>query len=604
MVKDLIARNDYYTLNGFSPVGVFVAKIGRDLGSTISLANINDEEAKQKKYRGLSFRNFESVENNVGFSSYPDSYKTKLDLTRYSINVGITFMNQFFIIGPFQGGLSTFKNLWGRNGDYTQTSETVCESTLDVATNFSSDGPIGYVRMSTDDMTLLATTTAASQYPDPFLDNYAYRSITSLSSLPNDNTTMITGLTFKNFSMGGLFLSPPDDSVYSSFGQMPYYIILDKNGFGVTGGVFLSPGADLQYSNGQSIIGTKDKSTYYVTSLGTGTGTYFGNPFDVTTNQINIGYYLTAQLTEQGVNKSFFYSYGGFLFDNGAIRLHKAQVVMDQYILTHGFESFIGPSLNSFANVMKTSMSGKVLSDASFGNALLNPGLYFTNSTDVDGNIIMFGYNTSTIRPGSGYYTTGTNKGFVLRSKRHESKIGINLGNIISRPGSGAWTWCDVHSTDSGMQIPLMSTVVFNNYASNLYGKENNVWVLSNSVTGEELLDVKGTPYFIYTFTSPGNFTIYNSVEDSEGNVYTTSKIGYIEVIDHKVKKDLDPNPDYVDSFDYGEPLVFPGRDYQAYKLAKDLEKAQAQIYSDNQVPFGTEFKVIHNPDATFRTDI
>lgn len=604
MVRDLIARNDYYDLNGLSPVGVFVAKIGMDLGSTISLANLNDEETKQKKYRGLAFRNFESVEDNA----YSDAYKTKVDLTRYSINVGIIYMNEFGIIGTVQGGLSTFKNLWRRHGDYTQTSDLVCESTPDVAANFSSDCTIGYVRMSTDDMTLLATTTSASQYPDPFLDNYADRSVTSLSSLSNDNTTMITGLTFKNFTMGGLFLSPPNDSVYSSFGQMPYYIILDKNGVGVTGGIFLSPGADLPYSNGQSIIGTKDKSTYYVTSLGAGAGTYFGNPFDVSdaTNPTfgGIGYYLTEQLTEQGVNKSFFYSPGGFFFDNGAIRLHKAQVVLDQYILTHGFESFITSSLNRFANVMKTSMTGRVLSNASFGNAMLNPGLYFTNSTDVDGNIIMFGYNTSTSRPGGGYYTTGTNKGFVLRSKRHESKIGINLGNIISRPGSGAWTWCDVHSTDSGMQIPLMSTVVFNNYASNLYGKENNVWVLSNSATGEELLDVKGTPYFIYTFTAPGNFTIYNSVEDSEGNVYTTSKIGYIEVIDHKVKKDLDPNPDYVDSFDYGEPLVFPGRDYQAYKLAKDLEKAQAQIYSDNQVPFGTEFKVIHNPDATFRTDI
>lgn len=612
MVRDLIARNDYYNLTGFSPVGVFVAKIGKDLGSTISLTNLNDEETKQKKYRGLAFRNFGSAWNNSGFVDYPAGYKTKVDLTRYSINVGITYTNDFAIIGPQPGGLSTFKNLWGRHQDYTQTSDLVCESTQDVASNFFTDDTIGYVRMSTDDMTLLATTTAASQYPDPFSENLTNRTISSLSSLPNDNTTMITGLTRFNFTFGGIYMKPPDDSDYvnvlGNTISLPYYAILDKNGVGVTGGILAMPGATALNASPQSIVGTKDKSSYYVTSLGAGAGTYFGNTFDVIDNPDptygDIGYYLTAQLTEQGVDKSFFYSPGGFIFGDGAIRLHKAQVVMDQYILTHGFESFISANSNLLANVMKTSMVGKVLSNASFGNALLDPGLYFTNSTDVDGNIIMFGYNSSSLRAGSGYYTTGTNKGFVLRSKKHESKIGINLGNIISRPGSGAWTWCDVHSTDSGMQIPLMSTVVFNNYASNLYGKENNVWVLSNSVTGEELLDVKGTPYFIYTFTSPGNFTIYNSVEDSEGNVYTTSKIGYIEVINHKVKKDLDPNPDYVDSFDYGEPLVFPGRDYQAYKLAKDLEKAQAQIYSDNQVPFGTEFKVIHNPDATFRTDI
>jgi PKD repeat protein len=177
------------------------------------------------------------------------------------------------------------------------------------------------------------------------------------------------------------------------------------------------------------------------------------------------------------------------------------------------------------------------------------------------------------------------------------------MGQIISRPGSGAWTWCDVHSTDKGMQIPLMTTVVFNNYASNLYGKKNNKWILSNSVTGEELLNVKNTPYFIYTFTAPGNYTISNSVEDAAGNVYVQSNPGYIEVVNHKQKNPDDRNPDFVDSFDYGQPEAFPGRDYQARKLAKDLAADQASILNDEIVPFGVGFTVYHNPDATFRQD-
>jgi PKD repeat protein len=153
------------------------------------------------------------------------------------------------------------------------------------------------------------------------------------------------------------------------------------------------------------------------------------------------------------------------------------------------------------------------------------------------------------------------------------------------------------------MQIPLMTTVVFNNYASNIYGKQNNKWILSNSITGDEILNVKNTPYFIYTFTTPGNYTIYNSVEDAAGNVYVQTNPGYIEVINHKQKNPDDRRPDFVNSFDYGEPEVFPGRDYQVHKLSKDLAEEQAAILRDGVIPFGAGFTVYNNPDATFRDD-
>jgi PKD repeat protein len=145
--------------------------------------------------------------------------------------------------------------------------------------------------------------------------------------------------------------------------------------------------------------------------------------------------------------------------------------------------------------------------------------------------------------------------------------------------------------------------VVFNNYASNIYGKQNNKWILSDSVTGAEILNVKSTPYFIYTFTTSGNYTIYNSVEDSFGNVYATTRPGYIEVIDHKVKRPDDRNPDAVDSFDYGQPEPFYGRDYQAQKLDKDLMIEQQRIFKSGVPPFGTQVIIPGNPDATFRSE-
>ena len=153
------------------------------------------------------------------------------------------------------------------------------------------------------------------------------------------------------------------------------------------------------------------------------------------------------------------------------------------------------------------------------------------------------------------------------------------------------------------MQIPLLSTVVFSNYASDIYGKQNNKWILSNSQTGEEILNVKSTPYFIFTFSEAGNYTIYNQVDDSFGNVYAVTKPGFIEVVNHKVKKPEDTNPDYVDSFDYGYPEPFTGRDSQAMKLSKDLAESQIKIMEGNNPPIGTGLVIPNNPDATFRED-
>lgn len=594
-VPNLISRTNEWNNNSYGPVGVFVAKIGRDLGRSVSLANLNDEHSRRLKYRGLNFRNFPATYMSLNYY-YDGISNISLDLTEYSINATITSINNFVSNFGEPGGLSTLKNTWNRTGDYDSVPDVFLNSPNDIVTNWSSDSTIGYIRMSTDDMSLFSVISSKTDYPNSL--GYSYLDSGSINSLKNDSTTLITGSTRNNFTLGGIYLNSPNLDLYNI--SLPYYLIVDKDGVGVTGGVLNVPGySDPQY-NGSSITATSDGSTYYVTSNGYGDGDFMGNTFSPVNKYVQ--YSLTSRITEQGIHMDFFNSLLGFSGNSGLTSIIKTQINDNELVTTYGFNSFISYGSSKPINLMKTSFNGRISSSVTFGNVLSQDK--FTNTIDVDGNIYMFGYNDSGIRAGYGYYTTGKLRGFSLRSKKHVAKTGINLGQIISRPGSGAWTWCDVHSTDSGMEIPLMSTVIFSNYASEIYGKENNVWILSDSVTGEQLLDVKGTPYFIYTFTSAGNYTIFNSVEDSEGNVYTTSKPGYIHVIDHKVKKDHDPNPDYVDSYDYGQPIPLPGRDYAAHKLAKDLEKAQAQFYNNEQVPFGSEFSVFHNPDATFRTDI
>ena len=57
-----------------------------------------------------------------------------------------------------------------------------------------------------------------------------------------------------------------------------------------------------------------------------------------------------------------------------------------------------------------------------------------------------------------------------------------------------------------------------------------------------------------------------------------------------------------VDSFDYGQPEPFPGRDYQVRKLAKDLMIEQNKILKSGNQQFGSDIDMPDNPDATFRS--
>jgi PKD repeat protein len=185
-------------------------------------------------------------------------------------------------------------------------------------------------------------------------------------------------------------------------------------------------------------------------------------------------------------------------------------------------------------------------------------------------------------------------------SEQYEAPIGVNKGQIISRPGTDAWKWCDVHQSERGLEIPLMTTVFLSNYDSSVYGKQNNIWKLSDGITGEVYLDVKNTPYFIYTFVKAGYYSIYNSVQDSFGNVYEISKKAFITVKDHTVKTPNDPNPEVVNSSDYGYPIPPKDRESYIYSLGLELARDQAEYIKANLVPFSSPLVIKDSSDATF----
>jgi len=584
----LNTRTQYWDTNQIICNSPFVAKIGRDLGNTTSFTGlgINSDYLSdiRKSYRGLGFRHFPAKYE----SKRTDVKETKIDVTKYSINLTIKSYINLTASRPAikTADVSTLKNLWRRNSDGYYTSEKILGVPYNISQTWSGDSVLSYVRLSSDDLSLM--TTSDSTTYEIGSSTSSIKNISSTKSMHNDSSTLISGNSNRSFNMCGVdFIST--EGTYNQF-----YLIVDNAGIGLTGGY-------LGGKTGSSYLPrvSNNQSMYYITTEFGGSGSYLGNNFvaDSSTGT----YFLTSGITEQGTQKTFYSTF----IDKSSSLLYLDSVVLsgnDQYYISYrGLD--ISPTfmVTPYRHVIKTDMNGVILDDINFGG--IDPQT-FTLCSDSDGNLFMSGYyTTSSDVAGDGYIYLDPNTGFSLLSKKYKSELGLNMGQIISRPGSGAWTWCDVHSTDSGMKIPLMTTVVFNNYASNIYGKQNNKWILSNSVTGDEILNVKDTPYFIYTFTAPGNYTIYNSVEDAAGNVYMQTNPGYIEVINHKQKNPDDRRPDFVNSFDYGEPEVFPGRDYQVHKLSKDLAEEQAAILRDGIIPFGSGFTVYNNPDATFRED-
>ena len=584
----LNSRTQYWDTNLIICNSPFAAKIGRDLGNTTSFTGlgINSDYTSdiRKSYRGLGFRHFPAKYE----SKRSDLKETKIDITKYSIDLTIKSYINLTASRPAikTADVSTLKNLWKRTNDGYYTAEKILGTTYPISLTWAGDSVLSYVRLSAEDLSLMTTSDSTTYQIGA--STQSIKNISSTKSMHNDSSTLITGNSNRSFNMCGV------DFIATENTYKQFYLIVDSSGIGLTGGY-------LDGKSGTSYLPkvSNNQSMYYITTEFGASGSYFGNNFiaDSSTGT----YFLTAGITEQGTPKTFYSTF----VDVPSSLAYLTDVALsgdDQYYISYKGITITQPFLvTPYRHVIKTDMNGVILDDIDFGGTDLTS---FTLSSDEDGNLFMSGYYTNSLDvDANGYIYLQANTGFSLLSKKYKSELGLNMGQIISRPGSGAWTWCDVHSTDSGMQIPLMTTVVFNNYASNIYGKKNNKWILSDSVTGDEILNVKNTPYFIYTFTAPGSYTIYNSVEDAAGNVYIQTNPGYIEVINHKQKNPDDRRPDFVNSFDYGEPEVFPGRDYQVHKLSKDLAEEQAAILRDGVIPFGAGFTVYNNPDATFRDD-
>jgi len=551
---------------------IFVAKIGKDLGSKSTFTSIPTENYStevRKSYRVNDFRYFPPIGTYPGGTAH-----TSIDVSNYYLNLSVSHSSSLPVT------FSTLKNEWNRTNDLSTSPEFFGDSS---SLDFGS-----YIKMDIDGLSLIDAINTSDG------DSGFY--INSIKSLSSESGVLITGQSNDTFRFAGIDLTHPSPSPYSSY---PFYVLISATGSGIRGEI-IDIGGTSSYNNYSKISSNKSDSTYYLTTIfgdyGQGlTADYIGNQIVLGSSYEN--YLYTAEITQQGVTKNVF-SFNTGVDDRDMSIIKSDKLDNNQYFFAYQNT----PGATSYnIGLVKTNDSGKILDFETLedftGDCLF--------SSDPDSNIFGFGINTSGVTGSTGenggliYY--GSTGGFSTLIQQYYPELGINLGNIISRPGSGAWTWCDVHSSEDYLEVPLMSTIILNNYSSGIYGKNTNTWILTDATTGLELLNLKETPYFIYTFTKSGYYTIYNKVEDSEGNVYEITKPGFINVVNHKEKRPDDSRPNSVDSGDYGAPTPpFNTREYQAMKLNKDLAIQQNEILIKNRTPFGSAITIPNNPDATF----
>ena len=183
--------------------------------------------------------------------------------------------------------------------------------------------------------------------------------------------------------------------------------------------------------------------------------------------------------------------------------------------------------------MLKYSGVGTLLDIVDAGGIAKDEGISL--SIDLQDNIYITGYISGEAQFSNWIASpSGGEDAFIGKISNLRYQKGNKIGNPFSWFGSAAWASGEVKLFAKEFEVPLGSTVVFNPIDSFIPGKKNHVWKLIKGETDEELLNIKDTPSFIWTFNQPGFYDLYASIEDSNGNKSILDKKGYVRVIDHK----------------------------------------------------------------------
>jgi len=571
---------------------IFIAEVEIDLGNKVSYGDLDfsSGDSDLNQFSLKNFRYFPGASGSydpTGIINASYSPPTSIE----SLDLSVT-QNSVRLTSNYSGGLAMLKNNWFNLSDLPYSPEFI----------FSSKSSGTYDRSGS-----FVDMNANLSIRDGFtvgLTGSSTSSVDGLVSLENSLTYLLTGTSTRDVVLNNTVLSHPNPGF-----SYPYFVLNDFNHLSLTGAfVKNSGGTAAAYSTWyKTISGYKSDSNYYVNTLYTDTPTL--SPLSKSPALTGIGTsggvnVLTLSV-KPGGNFTQLSAYEVLPETYGSPFLASISDQSDslpggdQYMALY-YERATGASGGGHS-ITKRNVTGTyvdVVSTFGQGNTGDQSELRMHVSPSLD--VFLAGSSSGASGPNNIPYSSATGS-FVAFLESYKPGVGKDVGNIISRAGSGAWTWVDVHNSDSDLFVPLLSTVFLSNYDSKIFGKNTNTWKLTNALTGEVLLDVKDVPFFIYTFSTSGYYSIQNIVEDCNGNVYEISKPAFVKVVDQTIPAANDPNPEYVNSADYGyrkPPKYISGAEYK--ELSKDLSEEQKRIMLQNIAPFGSALIIKDNPDATF----
>ena len=571
-----------------STIGYFLAEVDFEIGDEISYGGIDfSTETLSSTFCLKNFRTFPGANSSYDPAGNPaGTLPTIVGKSDLSVS-----QNSIRFTGNIVGGISTLKNDYENTNDIPNAPEflfTPYSNSTYVSSGFVVDvNPDFYLKSGA----VVGMTGGAS-------------SLDTITSLPNGQTFLLTGTANYDLNYGNLEVSHATGGF-----SYPWFILSNNSNQGLTGSFFAnSSNGDSNYTSWINTSASfSDTSKFYTAMLFTGNGTlenYNGTSLSVegASGAVNTAIFsvspggkLNLESSYEVLPYTYEYAYNATISSAEGVRAN------DSYYLAVNYQYTPGTTGNGNI-IIKRSVTGTYVDEFSTFPADPNSGTQSPLKMSVapDLNVFLAGGNSGITGPTGLPYPAG-NLSFVSLLESYKPPVGVDMGNIISRAGSGAWTWVDVHDSDSDLYVPMLSTVFFSNYNSAIFGKQFNRWVLTNARTSEVILDVKQTPYFIYTFTRSGYYSIQNTVEDAAGNVYEIAKPAFIKVVNQSIPRADDPNPFLVNSADYGYVPAGRGFENEAEKLDKDMLEQQIQIRLQNIPPFGSGLILKDDPDATFR---
>jgi len=571
---------------------IFIAEVEADLGNKVSYGDMDfsSDTSPLNQFSLKNFRYFPGASGSFDPSGVIDAnFSPPSEIVNLALSIS---NNSVRVTSNYIGGISTLKDGWLDLSDLPNSSPFVFSS---------KDG--GTYDRSGSVIDLDSGLSLRNAYGVGLTGN-STSSLDGISSLENSLTYLLFGTSTRDVISRGITFTHPNPG-YS----YPFFILNDFNHSPLTGAfVKNSGGTGSGYTSWYNTIsGYKSGNQYYLNSLYTDSPTLSpaspsGVLSDIGTsggaNMLTIslkpgGTYMMLSSSEV-LPESYGSPYLSSISDQSDALPDGDQYTAIYYPQTAGVTG-------GGHNIIKRNVTGTSIdSFSTFGQG--NTGdqsrlrMYVGHRMD----LFVAGSSAGVTGPPGLPYSSATGS-FVSFLESYKPGIGKDMGNIISRAGSGAWTWVDVHNSNSDLFVPMLSTVFLSNYDSKIFGKNSNRWKLTNALTNEVLLDIKDIPYFIYTFAQSGYFSIQNIVEDCEGNVYEISKPAFVKVVDQTVPVPSDPNPDYVNSADYGYRKQTNYNNTQEYEdLSKDLSEEQKKIMLENMIQFGSSLIIRDNPDATF----